>query len=384
LSIFYPSILSTASSSSSKRCFTRILLLCQVFGLVLVVFSDSRSPSNPFPVSSFVPSFCSLGEYVSRPLLRENFYFLSSISSMPCQSLRISLLFLEFAISSFLSRTILVSNLVPLLPFLFSRLHFVFVSISSMSSLQYRRYILIRSLHVSQPSPPCIRLVIFNVFLTISSIHSNPSPSPLSQPSPPQYSSRYLRQCLPCISSIHSSIRPLCLTSVFPTFSSAIFNFLYRRLRQCTLVFRSYLLLIRLGAPSFYSPFSMSSLMSLRRLFRRRMRDRSRHFVYFKFVFSPSRPFGHLPLQLFNTYVESVLSMQFYSVPAFTFTFSSFTFSPFIPFSASRRRLDVHLSLTSGWVHCGWTHAGFRRCASSIGSVLIVSLRPLSPPGFLR
>src|SRR5271154_4368903 len=40
------------------------------------------------------------------------------------------------------------------------------------------------------------RLDIFNVFFTISSIHSNPSPSPLSQPSPPQYSSRYLRQCL--------------------------------------------------------------------------------------------------------------------------------------------------------------------------------------------
>jgi hypothetical protein len=49
------------------------------------------------------------------------------------------------------------------------------------------------------------------------------------------------------------------------------------------------------GAPSFYSPFSMSSLMSLR-LLRRRMRDRPRHFVYFKFVFvfSPSRRFGRL------------------------------------------------------------------------------------------
>ena len=37
------------------------------------------------------------------------------------------------------------------------------------------------------------------------------------------------------------------------------------------------------------------------------------------------------PLQLFNTYVEFVLSMQIYSVPAFAF--SSFTFPPFILFS---------------------------------------------------
>src|SRR5271170_660775 len=80
---------------------------------------------------------------------------------MPCQSLRTSLVFLDLAINSFLSRTILVFNSVPLrLPF-----------------------------PSSQSSPPCTRLDIFNVFSTISSIHSNP----------------FLR-----------------LTSVFPTFSSAI------------------------------------------------------------------------------------------------------------------------------------------------------------------
>ena len=85
---------------------------------------------------------------------------LSSISSMPCQS-STSLVFLDLAINSFLSRTILVFNSVPLrLPF-----------------------------PSSQSSPPCTRLDIFNVFSTISSIHSNP----------------FLR-----------------LTSVFPTFSSAI------------------------------------------------------------------------------------------------------------------------------------------------------------------
>jgi len=72
---------------------------------------------------------------------------LSSISSMPCQVFDL-VLSLEFAISSFLSRTILVSNLVPLrllLPlFLLSRLRLVFVSISTSTPLQYRRYTLVR------------------------------------------------------------------------------------------------------------------------------------------------------------------------------------------------------------------------------------------------
>ena len=61
-------------------------------------------------------------------------------------SLRTSLVFLDFAINSFLSRTIFLSpipfRLVPLL--LLSRLHLVFVSISTSTSLQYRRYSLIR------------------------------------------------------------------------------------------------------------------------------------------------------------------------------------------------------------------------------------------------
>jgi hypothetical protein len=153
----------------SQRRFTRIPRLCQVLGLVLVVFSDSRSSSNPFSSSSFYQSasFCSLGEYVSRPLLRENFSFPSSIASMPCQSLRISLLFLDLVINSFLSRTILVSNLVPirLLPlFLLSRLHFVFISISSMS-LQYRRYTLIRSLCLSR-----LHLVLASIPTSMSSL----------------------------------------------------------------------------------------------------------------------------------------------------------------------------------------------------------------------
>src|SRR5271170_5352893 len=65
---------------------------------------------------------------------------------MPCQSLRTSLVFLDFAINSFnLSRMILVFNSVPLrFPSIFFTIStFVFVSISSMSSLQYCRYTLI-------------------------------------------------------------------------------------------------------------------------------------------------------------------------------------------------------------------------------------------------
>src|SRR5271154_7371829 len=84
---------------------------------------------------------------------------------MPCQSLRTSsVVFLDLAINSFLSRTILVFNSVP----------FRLLSLSS------------------QSSPLCIRLDILNVYSTISSIHSNPS---------------------------------FVSTLVFPTFLSAIFNF---------------------------------------------------------------------------------------------------------------------------------------------------------------
>ena len=73
-SSIHPSILSTASSSLSQRCFTRIPRLCQV-----PVSSSSYSPIldrlsiHPRLLVFIHPSFCSLGEYVSRPLLRENF-----------------------------------------------------------------------------------------------------------------------------------------------------------------------------------------------------------------------------------------------------------------------------------------------------------------------
>jgi uncharacterized membrane-anchored protein YitT (DUF2179 family) len=84
------------------------------------------------------------------------------------------------------------------------------------------------------------------------------------------------------------------------------------------------------------------------------MRDRPRQFYYFV-IFALLAAFR---LQLFNMYFESLVSMQFYSVPSQALgliesvpAFSSFTFFPFILFSTLRRRHDIHLSLTSGWVH---------------------------------
>jgi hypothetical protein len=57
-------------------------------------------------------------------------------------------------------------------PLLLSRLRLVFVSISSMSSLQYRRYTLIRPLNVSQPSPPSyssryLHCLLYNIVDTL-------------------------------------------------------------------------------------------------------------------------------------------------------------------------------------------------------------------------
>jgi hypothetical protein len=197
-----------------------------------------------------------------------------------------------------------------------------FLAVSTSYSSRYlqcllykcRRYTLTRSLHVSQPSPPShssryLQCLPYNIVDALF----NPSPSPLPfQSSPPSYSPRYLQRLL-TISSIRSN-PSFVLTSVFPTFPSAIFNFLSRRLRQCTPVFRFHLLLMLLGSlsvpPSFYSPFPLSSLMSPRRLLRRRMCDRPRHFVYFQLVFSLLAVSAVFPLQLFNTYVEFVLSMQ--------------------------------------------------------------------------
>src|ERR1700685_4234915 len=106
----------------------------------------------------------------------------SSISSMPCQSLS-NLRFIHRSRNQLFPQSYdscLQSRPAPSpSPLLLSRLHLVFVSISTaMSSLQYRRYTLIRLL------PPLllsrlhlrIRLDILHVFFPISSIYSNPSP----------------------------------------------------------------------------------------------------------------------------------------------------------------------------------------------------------------
>ena len=84
-------------------------------------------------------------------------------------------------------------------------------------------------------------------------------------------------------------------------------------------------------------------------------------------------------LQLFNTSVESLLSMQSYSIPLQALGLvepaPSFS-SPSPPF---RRRPDVHLSLTSGWVHLGLNSCRIQTvCLHLIGSVLMFSPIALS------
>jgi len=178
----------------------------------------------------------------------------------------------------------------------------------------------------------------------------------------------------------YTLIRSFPLTSVFPTSPSAIFNFYHLAFVNVP-SYSVYLLLILLGSLSV--PPRSIHLSQCRLLCPCVSYYADVCVTVLDTSFISSSSFRLLavsavfPLQLFNTYVEFVLSMPIYSVPAFAF--SSFTFFPFIPLSpTSRQRLDVHLSLTSGWVHLAWTHVGFRRCASIyIGSVLIVSLRPL-------
>ena len=179
-------------------------------------------------------------------------------------------------------------------PLLLSRLRFVFVSISSMSSLQYRRYTLIRL----SSSPPLLPLHFrrqFQLFI------SSPSSMHPRTPLPSTFNTSRFPLGAPSVSIRLSQCRLLC---PYVSYTDA-----------CVTVVDD----------SFVSPFS------------------------------PFRPF--FSLQLFNTYVESVLSMQFfYSVPSqarsrrvcsrLHLHLSSSTFSP-----TSRRPPDVHLSLTSGCVH---------------------------------
>jgi hypothetical protein len=165
------------SSSLSQPRFTRI----PSFFVKFSVLSSSYSPIlDRLPIHSwllvFIPSFCSLGEYVSRPLLCENFIFafLWVCYDLPAIEYAAMPLLQKKPLIDFIHVLSVSSNLVSIprsrvqllpqsyvsclqsrstpfpSPLLLSRLYFVFVSISSMSSLQYRRYALIRSFVLRQ------------------------------------------------------------------------------------------------------------------------------------------------------------------------------------------------------------------------------------------
>ena len=147
--------------------------------------------------------------------------------------------------------------------------------------------------------------------------------SPLSQPSPPLYSSRYLRQCLP-YDIVDALFNPSPSSYLrFPHISVGNFQLLSPRLRQCTLVPRSHLLLILLGSLSVPSsfPFPSRPLCRLDAIHLSQCRllcpcvpsaDVCVTVLDISVIssFSLSAVF---PLHLFNTYVKSMLSMQFYS-----------------------------------------------------------------------
>src|SRR5271168_3660106 len=94
------------------------------------------------------------------------------------------------------------------------------------------------------------------------------------------------------------------------------------------------------------------------------------------FVFSPRLPFSRfsflVPRSQFDTTALLSQSIHTFFLP---FSLSSVGSSFSLLFRSSvPRRLHVHLLLISGWVHLSRTHAGFRWCASFIGSVLTVLL----------
>ena len=85
-------------------------------------------------------------------------------------------------------------------------------------------------------------------------------------------------------------------------------------------------------------------------------------------VFSSSFSVTCLPVSPSSFVVLS--SIRFCHLSVFVrWLLLSLFFRPSLP-----RHLDVHLLLISGWVHLSRTHAGFRWCASSIGSVSTVLL----------
>ena len=211
ISFIHPPIhLSTTSSSLSQRCFTRIFLLCQVFGLVLVVFSDSRSSTNPSSFSSFYQS-----AYFN--LLSWRVCFETSAPEKH--------LFFIFA-------------------FLWVCYDLPAIEYAAMPLLQKKP--LIDFVYACQS--PRISFYRSNSQSTLSSVVRFLSPIPFRSVSFPfvsavstLYSSRYPQCLLYNIGDTLFSNPSFILRPSFPHLPSAIFNFLSPRLRQCTLVLRYYL-----------------------------------------------------------------------------------------------------------------------------------------------
>ena len=231
------------------------------------------------------------------------------------------------------------------------RIHLDILNVFTISSIHSNPFPL------SQPSPPCTRLdTDVNVFLTISTIHS---PIPLlSLILISVFNSLHFRRQFQLFISSPSSMYPrtplpsTLNTSRFPLGASSVSIHLSQCRLLCPCVSYADVCVTVLG-----TSFILSSSFRL---------------LAVSAFFS---------LQLFNTYVESVLSMQFYSVRSQALglveSVPAFTFSP-----TFRRRPDVHLSLTSGWVHLGLNSCRIQTvCLHLIGSVLMFSP---SRSGFLR
>jgi hypothetical protein len=226
---------------------------------------------------------------------------------------------------------------------------FVLVSISSMSSLQYRRYTLIRLL------PPLLlsrlhlrtRLDIHvNVFLQYRRYALQFRSFPLSSPPFPLHFRRQFQLFISSPSSMYprTPLPSTLNTSRFPLGASSVSIHLSQCRLLCPCVSYADVCVTVLG--TLFLSSSSFRLLAVSAFF---------------------------SLPLFNTYVESVLSMQFYSVRSQALglveSVPAFTFSP-----TFRRRPDVHLSLTSGWVHLGLNSCRIQTvCLHLIGSVLMFS-----------
>src|SRR5271154_2852367 len=158
------------------------------------ILSDSRSSLNSLSSSSFYSaSFCSLGEYVSRPLLRETFFFIFAFLWV-CYDLPA----IEYAAMPLLQKK-------PLIDFVYALSVFDLVSIPRSRNQLF-----------PQSYDSCFQF------------RSVPSPLPFFSVVSTLYSSRYLPPRL-LYNIVDTLFNPsLRLTSVFPAFSSAISSIFYQ------------------------------------------------------------------------------------------------------------------------------------------------------------